>query len=184
MVSPARARLTLEDYFAMPETMLPMELIDGEIEMAAAPAVNHQRFVYRLAKLIDELKPDGEVIPSPVDVVVSISSVLQPDVLWISSGNERCSEQSGRLYGAPDLVVEISSPSTARKDRTVKFNLYEAAGVREYWIVEPQVELVEVWSLVDKQYVQHAICRAPQTFVSPALNGATVALSDIFPQTT
>ena len=83
MGSPTRSRLSLEDYFAMPETMLPMELIDGEIEMAAAPAVNHQRFVYRLAKIIDELKPDGEVIPSPVDVVINASNVLQPDVLWI-----------------------------------------------------------------------------------------------------
>lgn len=184
MDSPARSRISLEDYFAMPETMLPMELIDGEIEMAAAPAVNHQRFVYRLSKKIDELKPDGEVIPSPVDVVINASNVLQPDILWISDNNERCSEQSGRLYGAPDLVVEISSPSTARNDRTVKFNLYESAGVREYWIVEPQVELIEVWTLIDNQYVQHAICRAPQIFVSPALNGATIALSDIFPQTT
>lgn len=184
MVSPARIHMTIDEFFALPETMTPTELFDGEMIVSPAPAFRHQAIAATVFTCVNNPKPDGTVLFAPVDVVLNPGTVAQPDVLWISSSNERCSEQSGRLYGAPDLVVEISSPLTARKDRTVKFNLYESASVREYWIVEPQVELVEVWTLVDNQYVQHAICRAPQAFISPALNSATVALSDIFPQTT
>jgi Uma2 family endonuclease len=183
MVSPARTHMTLDEFFALPETMTPTELFDGEMIVSPAPAFRHQAIAATVFTCVNNLKPDGTALFAPVDVVLNPGTVAQPDVLWVSSSNDRCTERDGKLFGPPDLCIEILSPSTARKDRTKKFNAYEGAGVREYWIIEPTLNAVELWVLKDTEFELRGVYRDPQTFASPALNGATVALSDIFPQT-
>jgi Uma2 family endonuclease len=184
MVSPTRIQMTLDEFFALPETMTPTELFDGEMIVSPAPAFRHQAIAATVFTCVNNLKPDGTALFAPVDVVLNPGTVAQPDVLWVSSSNERCMEQDGKLFGPPDLCIEILSPSTARKDRTKKFNAYESAGVREFWIIEPTLNSLEQWVLNDNEFGLQGVYHEPQTFVSPALNGATVALSDIFPQTT
>ncbi len=180
--TPEKTRISLEDFLAMPESMTPTELFDGEIIVSPAPAFRHQKFVYRIAKLIEKLA-GTEPHLAPLDVVLNPGTVAQPDILWIAPDSTRCMERDGRLYGAPDLCVEILSPSTARLDRTTKFIAYEAAGVREYWIIDPAAEILEVWVLQGAEYAQQGVYRAPQTFTSPVLNQAVVNVAEAFPTT-
>lgn len=175
--------LTLEQFLALPETLLPTELFDGEVILSPAPSFKHQEIAARVFACVNTLRPDGKTLFAPLDVVLTPGTVAQPDVLWISADNQRCDVRDGRLYGAPDLIVEVLSPSTARKDRTKKFNAYEAAGVPEYWIVEPQLESVEVWVLKDGEYLFQGAYQAPNTFASPILKAAAIPVTDIFPQT-
>lgn len=177
----APARQTVDEFLAQPETHTPTELFDGAVIVSPAPALRHQRLVFHLAKLIERVADGrGEVLIAPVDVVLDDVTVAQPDLLWIAPDSDRCIERDGRLYGAPDLCVEILSPSTARLDRTTKFTAYERAGVREYWLVEPSAETVEVWTLGEKEYTLVGVYRAPQTAASPAL-GQAVAVAEVFP---
>src|SRR5215213_9960723 len=120
------------------------ELIDGEVIELAPPKIVHQRLVFGIAKLVDSLKPDGEVFVSPIEVYLDEYNIPQPDVVWVSA-NGICKIEELRLVGAPDLIVEILSPSTAKLDKTTKFSLYEKHGSREYWIVDPEYTQIEVW---------------------------------------
>ncbi|HRF95478.1 MAG TPA: Uma2 family endonuclease, partial [Aggregatilineales bacterium] len=116
---------------------------------------------------------------APIDVILNDNAV-QPDILWISPDNTSCHELNGRLYGAPDFVVEILSPKTSSKDRGVKFDLYEQYGVKEYWIVDPEEEFIEVYTRQDEFLRRQGLYGKGQAFSSKTLNGATVTLSDLF----
>nr|MCU0475559.1 Uma2 family endonuclease [Anaerolineae bacterium] len=122
----APARLSVDEFLAQPETLTPTELFEGAVIVSPAPTFGHQRIAARLYDCLRTRTPAGSlVLFAPVDVVLSDSTVVQPDLLWIAPDNDRCIERDGRLYGAPDLCVEILSPSTARLDRTAKFTAYE-----------------------------------------------------------
>ena len=138
---------TLDDYFALPEEKH-AELIDGVFYDMAAPNSVHQAFVgqvYRkLADYID--KKGGSCVPmsSPLDVQLDCDekTMVQPDVMVVC---DRGKFRRGVVYGAPDLVVEVLSRSTRRKDMMLKLSKYEAAGVREYWLVDPDKRKVIVY---------------------------------------
>lgn len=179
---PEKTRLRLEDFLALPESMQPTELFDEEMIVSPAPAYRHQKLASRVYDAIKASAPKGgEVLFAPLDVILDAGTVAQPDILWIAPDSPRCVERDGRLYGPPDLCVEILSPSTARLDRTTKFMAYERAGVTEYWILDPAAEIIEVWTLKDAEYAQHGVYRAPHTFQSPFLGLANVIVSEIFP---
>lgn len=129
---------------------------------------------------MQDLIPHGETFAAPLDVHLDAENVVQPDLLWVAE-NSRCVVRDGRLHGAPDLVVEILSPSTTRIDRTDKFLLYERFGVSEYWIIDPTHKLLEVWTLRDGLYAQHGVYGTGEIFHSPAL-GREVNLSVVFGQ--
>lgn len=180
--TPEKTRLRLDEFLALPESTQPTELFDGEMIVSPAPAYRHQKLVSRIYDAIKAVAPKGgELLFAPLDVILDMGTVVQPDILWITSDAPRCKEIDGRLQGPPDLCVEILSPSTARLDKTIKFNAYERAGVSEYWIIDPAIESVEVWTLKNGEYAQHGVYRPPQTFQSPVLNSATLALPEIFP---
>ena len=142
----------------LPESNLPTELWDGEIVMSAAPRPAHQVIVLNVAKALDEHAKSrqlGVVFISPLDVVFSERKAVQPDVVFVSTAHasivtERC------IRGVPDLLVEVISEGTWRRDRVDKKALYEQFGVSEYWIVDPDARLIEVFALVDGTYRLHA----------------------------
>lgn len=138
---------TLEDYYAIPDDIR-VELIDGVIYDMSAPTLVHQRLAGRIFSILDVfvLSKKGKCIPfvSPIDVQLDCDdkTMVQPDVMVVCDRDKirnRC------LYGAPDFVVEILSPSTSKKDSTIKLNKYKAAGVREYWMVDPDKKKVVVY---------------------------------------
>ena len=130
------------DYLALPEKPR-CELLYGRLLVTPAPNVRHQVVVGRILRLLFELvdREGGLAVDSPVDVVLADHSVVQPDVVYVTRA--RSSIIRERIEGAPDLVVEILSPGTARRDLGEKLRLYAEAGVAEYWIVDPVLETFE-----------------------------------------
>lgn len=139
------------DYLALPEHPR-CELLYGTLLVTPAPTVRHQEVLYRLARLLgDHADPPGDrLLLSPVDVVLADHSVVQPDLVYVRSA--RAEIVRDRIEGAPDLVVEILSPATARRDLGAKLRLYAAAGVAEYWIVDPEATTFEFLELHDAAY--------------------------------
>ncbi len=180
MVSPAIKPMTADEYFARPETMLPEQLLDGELIVSPAPASEHQYAAGSIYTILTALIPDGRAYFSPADVVWDEGNITQPDVFWISA-NGRCVNRNGRFYGPPELIAEILSPKTARYDRSRKFDLYERHGVPEYWIVDLDVRAVEVWSLQNGIYERLGNFLSGASFESPVLGGQPVETAPIFP---
>ena len=171
-------RMTAAAFLQQPETNLPVELINGEVMMSPTPVPAHQRAVGRIFKLLDSLIPDGEVFVAPLDVYLDEANVVQPDVMWVAE-KSACTILDSYVQGAPDLVVEVLSPSTARHDKSTKFRLYEQYGAREYWLVDPQAEFVEVWQRENEDFALSGVFGPGDTFDSPAL-GKSIDANRIF----
>lgn len=144
------SKLSVDAYFELPETSRPMELLYGVVREPPAPFYPHQAVVTRLTALLDRHVHRfglGRVCVSPVDVVFDKDAalVLQPDLIFVSA--ERLHIIKDRVWGAPDLTIEVLSPRTAERDRTQKLGWYRHYGVQESWLVDPQASTVEVCDL-------------------------------------
>ncbi len=129
------------------------ELLDGELVAKSAPSPLHQRISRNIFRAMDTYVVSnnlGEVLYAPIDVFLDEHNASQPDVLFLSAGNQHLVTPDG-IQGAPDLVVEIISPSSIKRDRGDKMKLYERCGVGEYWLVDARTRSVEVYvnTLVD-----------------------------------
>ena len=181
MVTEVAARLTYEDYANTPEDER-YELINGELIMAAAPNKLHQRLIMRLIRyfIIAEDLGLGWAYVAPFDVVLSEYDVVQPDLLFVLRDNDHIIT-AANVQGAPDLVVEILSPSTSRRDWNEKRDLYAKYGVGEFWIADPDARIVWVMTLrEDGEYEAPVMYRDTQTFSSPTLAGVTIDLREVF----
>lgn len=158
---PPQGHWTYSDYAALPDDGPRYELIDGVLYMAPAPNTSHQgtsaRFVTFLMTHI-EFAGLGRVFAAPTDVELAPDTVVQPDVIVVLNANLGIITPS-RIVGAPDLVVEVASPSTAGYDRREKQDAYARAGVREYWVVDPNAQTVELLLLSDGTYRSQGIFR-------------------------
>ena len=137
------------------------------------------RLGWRLMRFVEE-GDLGKVFPAPCDVVLSNTDVVQPDLLFVSREREHILVGGDNVQGAPDLVVEILSPSTAGRDRTLKRSLYARHGVGEYWLVDPDDETVTVMALGEGGFETAAVYRKGQTLTSSTLPGFAVGLDEIF----
>jgi Uma2 family endonuclease len=151
---PTRALLTYSDYAALPDDGRRYELHWGELSVTPAPGTRHQGAIVVLITLLHEhvrSRGLGKVFVAPTDCILSNVTVVQPDVLYIA--NDRLSIISERgIEGAPTLVIEVLSPSTARLDRERKMTLYADHGVPHYWIVDPGTRSVEAYVLTGAAY--------------------------------
>ena len=121
--------------------------------MPPSPRAQHQTIVLRAAKALDDFVTSrklGRVFTSPLDVAFAPRRVVQPDVCFVSRANLKIVQDW--IRGAPDLVVEVISEGTWRKDRVEKKALYEEYGVREYWIIDPKAGTIEVFELEEGSY--------------------------------
>jgi Uma2 family endonuclease len=132
----------LEDYERLPPEPR-CELLAGRFYVTPSPSVLHQIVAPLLWKMLDALaeRTGGLALPAPLDVVLADHSVVQPDVIYLSAERRGLSKE--RIVGAPDLLVEVLSPGTARRDRGRKLQLYARSGIREYWIVDPLERQIE-----------------------------------------
>jgi Uma2 family endonuclease len=179
MADQTQIRMTATEFFQLPQSAQPTELIDGELLVSPSPVPEHQRVSRRLVILLNSIIPDGELFYAPVDVYLDEANVVQPDILWVAE-NSRCKIGDKRLEGPPDLIVEVFSPGTARKDKITKFRLYERHGVSEYWMVDPQERYLEVYRLESRQYILQSVYEPGMTFTSPVLNERRIDVSQIF----
>lgn len=162
------------------ESNQPMELWDGEIIMSPTPIPNHQRIVSRFYKLMDSLvaeKKLGEVFISPLDVILTQRRVVQPDVFFISKS--RLNLVTDRVRCAPDLAVEVISEGSWKRDRVEKKNLYEQHGVREYWIIDPEAQTIEVFALERGAFRLFSKAERGETARSKLLAGFEVTWSQL-----
>ena len=131
------------------------EIIGGEKIMAPAAPVGHSSIIFELAFIIKEyLKKNnnGLVFVDDVDVHLPDGNLFKPDLVVITRENFGIIEWRGAIHGVPDMVVEVLSKSTRKKDLTVKKDSYEKNGVKEYWIVDPYMEIIDVYLLRDGKY--------------------------------
>jgi Uma2 family endonuclease len=145
--SPA-VKLTYDDFVLFPDDGKRHELIDGGHYVTPSPNTRHQQILSNLHWLIRshlETNPIGQVFFAPYDVVFSDFDVVEPDLLYLS--NERAAQVITELHakGVPELVVEIASKGTRKRDETIKRRLYERTGVSEYWIVDPEIDVIRVY---------------------------------------
>ncbi|CAN5705617.1 Uma2 family endonuclease [soil metagenome] len=138
---------TVAEYLETDETSRRRELVHGELREPPAPAYGHQAVVTRLVALFHthvERHRLGHVCVSPLDVILDAERdlILQPDIVFVSS--ERAGIIRDRIWGAPDLVVEVLSPSTREYDRRTKVDLYQQYGVRECWLLDPVSQSIDV----------------------------------------
>ncbi|MCB9727469.1 MAG: Uma2 family endonuclease [Deltaproteobacteria bacterium] len=181
-IPPGRLRLTVQDYLELPDDGRRYELLDGEIVTTPAAVPRHQRIVGRLYRaLVSQLdgRAGGETLIAPIDVVLDTGTVVQPDVLWIA--RERLSIIGEKcIEGPPDLVVEVLSPSTRRRDVLTKSTLYARFGVRMYWIADPDLDRLERYRLEDDTYVHLGTEQAPNAVEPAELPGLRLDLAHVF----
>jgi Uma2 family endonuclease len=166
----------------LPETNLPTELWDGEIIMSPAPHPDHQRIVARFYKKLDRLVEEqglGEVLFSPVDVVLTPHRAVQPDVLFVSKLRRDIIQK--HLIAVPDLAMEVISEGSWQRDRIEKKALYEQAGLPEYWVVDPDSRSIEVFALINGGYQLHSKGSGAEKVGSKLLAGFEVSFSELIP---
>ena len=178
-------KLTYDDLVELPEDRLRHELIDGEHYVTPAPSLRHQAIVLNIGStLLAHVKAHGlgRVFIAPLDVLFSKIDVVEPDVLFVSRARQTEVLRKKHLVGAPDLVVEIGSKWTRRRDETLKQKLYERFAVPEYWIVDPESDRVKVFRLRNRQYAlaQELSLEAGDVLTTPLLPGLKMLLAEIF----
>jgi Uma2 family endonuclease len=181
----SRLKLTYDDFVLFPDDGKRHELIDGEHYVTPSPSIRHQAILGRLYLAIGTWlanHPSGRVFVAPLDVLFSHFDVVEPDVLYVS--NERAPELLAGQYvtGAPDLVVEVGSPGTRQRDETIKRRLYERSDVIEYWVVDPDIEVVRVYRRSDKGFARpiEMSAEAGDVLTTPLLPGLDIPLARVF----
>jgi len=181
---PAQGAWTYEDYCRLPDDGNRYEVIRGNLYVTAAPIPEHQFTILKLSRYLDEFVSAaglGMVLTAPLDVMLpaGIGSPVQPDVVFFRKGNE---PRRGMRYceEAPDLLVEVLSPGTRRRDRTVKLKAYRDAGVPEYWLVDPESRTVEVHVLESGKYVERSRGGVGDAIGSSVLPGFQVNVASLF----
>ncbi|MCI0694968.1 Uma2 family endonuclease [candidate division KSB1 bacterium] len=173
---------TYEDYLNLPDNGKRYEIINGELYMVPAPSTDHQSTVGNFFGTIWHFlrqNPIGKVYSAPTDVIFSEINVLQPDVVFLSK-QKMDILTSENIQGAPDLVIEVLSPGTEKRDRTVKLKTYSKFGVLEYWMASEEKKTVEVWRRKGKKLVFHVLLDRTQTLITPLLPGLEIHLQEIF----
>lgn len=172
---------TYDDYAKLPEGAS-YQLIAGEIIMSPAPDLLHQDILgtifYELRQFILQKKL-GKVFVAPTDVYFNEHDTFQPDILFVSTERKHILKDE-RIEGAPDLVVEILSPSTGYYDLAKKKDVYEQSGVKEYWIVDPKLKSMEVLTNQNGNFVTLAKAKQIGIVASKILSGFQVDLVSVF----
>lgn len=171
-ITTQEGRMTIAEYFATPESLIPQELIFGVMRVADAPFVNHQRLVLRLATALQahaEQTGAGEVFVAPIDVVLDRGRalVLQPDLLFVSAARRDIVRE--RIYGAPDLVIEVLSPRPRIGDLDERVNWFAGYGVSEIWLYDQHEARLHILGCDEGAVQSRLTCDADAVIVSDVL---------------
>jgi Uma2 family endonuclease len=185
MPSSPGVKLTYDDFVQFPDDGLRHELIDGEHYVTASPNTKHQRISINLTVRIGswlESNPIGQLFHAPFDVVFSNFDVVEPDLLYLSNARAADSLTPLHVRGVPELVIEIGSPGTRKRDETIKRRLYERTGVSEYWVVDPEIDAVRVYRREGDTFgrVVELLADAGDVLTTSLLPGVQLALSRVF----
>lgn len=174
--APIRSSMTTAEFLARASETQINELLDGEFIVSPAPLTRHQQSCGDIFFMLRRVIPNGRVFIAPIAVRFDDRNIVEPDVLW-GAAESRCQITETHLEGPPDLVVEVLSPGSKRRDRGFKYDLYERFGVREYRIIDPEGGLLERYCLQDGRFVRQGIYGPGESFVSDVL-GAECRVPD------
>ena len=181
---PVQGQWTYDDYLRLPDDGNRYEIIEGVLYVTNAPNYDHQFTVMQLTIQVGSFVLQnnlGVVLTAPFEVHLSPTTrPVQPDVLFIKADRQPASG-AGFFEGAPDLIVEVLSPASIRTDRQIKFNVYEQAGVAEYWLADPKTRSVEVYTLSRGEYALLGQFTAAEIIESQVLAGLTITTGALFP---
>ncbi len=177
-------KLTYQDYLQIPEEPgYRFEILDGILIKEPSPSVIHQRTSRKLQRILEDyfekVDPEGEVFDAPLDVTPLDFNVIQPDLFYVS-GEQQLIVKEARIDGSPLLVVEIMSPSSARKDRLQKMRIYQKAEVKHYWLVDPQQKTLECFALHDGLYALVASGMEEEIVEHPNFPGLSIPLKSLW----
>lgn len=179
---PPQGQWSYTDYCRLPDDGWRYEVIRGVLHMAPAPKPRHQKASGNIFSALDRHAREhvlGEVYAAPIDVILpGLADPVQPDILFIARDRLHIVKEKF-IEGAPDLVVEVLSPSNWFTDQRVKFEIYAVAGVREYWIVDPERKRVEVYGLMEGAYKLLGNYGEGETAASGLLPGFSMSLFEI-----
>jgi Uma2 family endonuclease len=183
--NPTAVKLTYDDFVHFPDDGNRHELIDGEHYVTPSPNTKHQTVAGTLHGLIWawlETHQSGRLFHAPYDVVFSLFDVVEPDLLYLS--NERAAQVLTPLHakGVPELVIEIGSKGTRKRDDTIKRRLYERSGVSEYWMVDPMIDAIRVYRREGDRFGRplEMSREAGDVLTTPLLPGLELPLARIF----
>lgn len=180
MTHALRRKLGYDDLARMPDDGLIREILDGELHVTPVPGPIHQRVSKRLQRQLEdyfEARGHGEVFNAPLDTILGPHDVVEPDILVVTNP---ALVTSRAVEGAPVLVVEVLSPSTATTDRTLKRRRYAAAGVQHYWIVDTDDRRIECLRLSGTDYVSVTIAQDDEVLMPVDWPGLTIQLADLW----
>jgi Uma2 family endonuclease len=147
---------TEADYQFLGELKTPCQLINGELIMSPARAPLHQRVLRELFKNFDHAQLSGEIFFAPIDMYINERNIYQPDLVYVSEIDKKIITERG-IEGPADIVVEMISPSNSYTDRNQKKSTYLNFGIKEYWIVDPANETLEIYSRKRVGYANHIL---------------------------
>jgi len=178
-------KLTYDDFVHFPDDGLRHELIDGEHYVTPAPNTKHQTILGNLYLSIRnwlETHPVGRVFFAPFDVVFSDFDVVEPDLLYLSHARAAEALTPKHVRGVPELVVEIASKGTRKRDETIKRHLYERTEVTEYWVIDPEVDTVRIYRRGADGFGRPSelSLEAGDTLTTPLLDGLEISLTRLF----
>lgn len=176
-----KIKLTYQDYVLLPDDGKRYEILDGDLYVTPSPTARHQEVSFNLALALGQYvraQGIGKIFTAPLDVVLADDSIAQPDILFIAK--ERLGIVQDVVHGAPDLLIEILSPGTRERDRTLKRHLYARHGVRELWLVDPDDRTVAIFRLDPSSETPPRIFTAQDTISSDVLPSLHLPLESIW----
>jgi Uma2 family endonuclease len=179
--SPVKHKLDYADLHSAPDDGKRYEILDGDLAVTPAPGTTHQRIVRDLHLALFGYfhgRGLGEVLFAPLDVILTERDVVEPDILVVSDPGQ---VSSRGIEGPPLLVVEVLSPSTRERDRTLKAQRYAALGVRHYWIVDPEQRRIECLRGNAGRYEVACAARGDGVLVHPDWDGLRIDLGPLWP---
>ena len=175
-------RLTYEQYRALPEDGNRYEVVQGELLMTAAPRIDHQRVSANLQFILESyIRANnwGKLFDAPVEVYLGEEDIVQPDLVCVSREHEQIIAEKN-ITGAPDLIVEILSPSTARYDRVLKANMYARHRVPHYWVVDAEARTLEAFEWDNGHYRLIAAHAEDEKFQPSLFPNLTISLTELW----
>ncbi len=177
-----KTKYTVKDYMLLEEGA-PFQLINYDLVMSPSPSLFHQIISIKVTKLflffLERTNDKGLFLTAPLDIFFDDGNVFQPDLIYISE-NRKAEIVKDKIQGAPDLVVEILSPSNGYYDLRQKKDIYEKHGIAEYIIIDPIQQSAEVFVLKDELYILDQKVQESGTFHSTILKGFSVDLKELF----
>ena len=177
------AKLTYEDYVSLPDDGRRYEILDGELAVRPSPLIRHQIVSRNLQRLLDrhvEAHDLGLFLDAPVDVILESTTVVVPDLVFVSKARMAIVSERA-IEGSPDLIVEILSPSTERRDRGAKMKLYARFGIPSYWIVDIEQRTIEVFELGTDGYRPACAAKGEEMFTAAPFPDLEIRLREIWP---